>query len=258
MDVIPADTLPAGWCADRAFDRMQTHFFPASARGTKDIGWLKSNFYFSFSNFADPTRSAFGTLLAFNDDFVAPGGGFGTHPHMNMEIISVMLAGSMNHKDSLGYSNVVHTDWVQIMSAGSGLRHEEYSVGEEEVSFLQIWIQPKLQNIQPRYQFRHFPKVNRRNRVQTIVSGEEGATHCWINQNTRISLAYFDQAQTISYRFDPTNKCLFVFVIAGALQIDGQQMQKRDALGIWETGELDIHISEPSEFLIVETPINQK
>jgi quercetin 2,3-dioxygenase len=104
---------------------MQTRYYPAAERGRKDIGWLKSNFVFSFSDFSDPVRSAFGTLVAFNDDYVSPGKGFGIHPHMNMEIISVMLSGSMNHKDTLGYSHIVHEDWVQIMSAGSGIRHEE-------------------------------------------------------------------------------------------------------------------------------------
>ena len=135
---------------------MRVQSFPAADRGIKNIGWLKSNFVFSFSDFGDPSKSAFGTLQAFNDDYVEAGRGFGLHPHMNMEIISLMLSGSMNHKDSMGYSNVVHKDWVQIMSAGSGLRHEEYNVGEDEVNFLQIWIQPKLQNIIPRYQFRYF------------------------------------------------------------------------------------------------------
>ncbi|MFL5772724.1 MAG: pirin family protein, partial [Flavisolibacter sp.] len=164
---------------------MQTLPFPASTRGVKDAGWLKSNFTFSFSDFSDPSRSAFGTLVAFNDDFVNAGKGFGIHPHVNMEIISIMLSGSMNHKDTLGYTNVVHEDWVQIMSAGSGLRHEEYNVGDNDVNFLQIWIQPKLQNINPRYQFRNFPKDGRKNRLQTIVSSEEGQQHCWINQNAK-------------------------------------------------------------------------
>src|SRR3954462_7230184 len=167
---------------------MEFKLYPAEKRGTKDIGWLRSNFIFSFSEYYNPVNSAFGTLVAFNDDFVEAGKGFGLHPHVNMEIISIMLSGSMNHKDSMGYSNVVHEDWVQIMSAGSGLRHEEYNVGDSDVNFLQIWIQPKLQNITPRYQFRYFPKEKRQNKLQTIISNEEGPVHCWINQNTRISL----------------------------------------------------------------------
>ncbi len=141
---------------------MNTQLFPASQRGRKDIGWLKSNFIFSFSEYYNPAASAFGTLITFNDDIVEAGKGFGIHPHVNMEIISIMLKGKMNHKDSMGYNTEVEEGGVQIMSAGSGLKHEEYNIGEEEVNFLQIWIQPKLQNVSPRYQQRSFPKANRK------------------------------------------------------------------------------------------------
>jgi len=237
---------------------MHTILFPASQRGLKDIGWLQSNFFFSFSDFYDPTRSAFGTLLAFNDDFVEAGKGFGIHPHMNMEIISVMLKGSMNHKDSMGYSNVVHEDWVQIMSAGSGLFHEEYNVGEEEVSFLQIWILPKQQNIRPRYQWRQFPKEKRRNELKTIISSEEGLEHCWINQNAKLSLGLYDSAQTINYGFNPVNKCLFLFVIDGAVSVNETRIEKRDAIGIWDTSSVEIKTEGSTEFLLIETPVNQK
>ena len=238
---------------------MQTLLFPATERGTKDIGWLKSNFFFSFSDYANPSKSSFGTLFAFNDDFLQTGKGFGTHPHINMEIISVMLKGSMNHKDSMGYSNVVHEDWVQIMSAGSGLFHEEYNVGDEEVSFLQIWILPKQQNIRPRYQWRQFPKDKRRNQLKTIISSEEGLEHCWINQNAKLSLGLYDETQTINYSFNPVNKCLFVFVINGSLSINGTNLRNRDAIGIWETGNVDIQTTTANtEFLLIETPVNQK
>jgi len=237
---------------------MNIQHFPASGRGLKDIGWLRSHFFFSFSDFQDPTRSAFGTLLAFNDDYVDAGNGFGLHPHQNMEIVSVMLQGSMNHKDSMGYSNVVHEDWVQIMSAGSGLRHEEYNVGNDTVNFLQIWIQPKLQQVQPRYQFRHFPRQLRHNRLVTIVSSEEGAAHCWINQNTKISLGLFDAGTEISYAFNPANKCLFLFVISGSLSVNGTELPARDALGIWNTDSASIRTLSDAEFLLIETPINQK
>src|SRR4051794_23371583 len=237
---------------------MQTKLFPAAERGLKDIGWLKSNFYFSFSDYYNPEKSAFGTLITFNDDYVQAGKGFGIHPHINMEIISVMLRGSMNHKDSMSYSNVVHEDWVQIMSAGSGLYHEEYNVGEGDVNFLQIWIQPKQQNIRPRYQFRYFPKDKRRNKLQTIVSFEEGMEHCWINQNSKMSLGLFDAGRTTSYTFNPVNKCLFVFAIRGSLSINGTALPQRDALGIWDTDHIDITCNDAAEFLIIETPVNQK
>jgi redox-sensitive bicupin YhaK (pirin superfamily) len=237
---------------------MKTILFPAAERGIKDIGWLRSNFVFSFSDYYDPSKSAFGTLLAFNDDFVQAGKGFGIHPHMNMEIISVMLQGSMNHKDSMGYSNVVHEDWVQIMSAGSGLYHEEYNVGDTDVNFLQIWIQPKQQNIRPRYQFRHFPKVKRQNKLQTIVSSEEGLEHCWINQNTKLSLGLFDAGEQVPYTFNPVNKCAFLFAIKGNITVNGTPVRQRDALGIWEVADLAIYCDTDTEFLVIETPVNQK
>lgn len=237
---------------------MQTLLFPASGRGLKDIGWLKSNFFFSFSDFYDPSKSAFGTLLAFNDDFVAAGNGFGIHPHMNMEIISVMLKGSMNHKDTLGYSNVVHEDWVQIMSAGSGLRHEEYNVGEGDVNFLQIWIQPKQQNIIPRYQWRQFPKEKRKNQLKTIVSTDEGLEHCWINQNTKLSLGLYDAGQVVNYALNPVNKCLFIFCIKGSITIGEHKINERDAIGLWDTNRITIQCTSDTEFLVIETPVNQK
>lgn len=237
---------------------MKSTIFRKEQRGVKNIGWLKSHFYFSFSDYCDPTKSAFGTLVAFNDDFVEAGRGFGIHPHANMEIISVLLKGKMNHIDTMGYKTVVEEGGVQIMSAGSGLRHEEYNIGEEEVNFLQIWIEPKLQNITPRYQQRSFPKASRINQLKTIISGGEGQEHCWINQNTNISLGYFDREQEVSYRFNQTNKCLFIFVIEGKLNVDGTDINERDAIGVWETDNVAIHCAAGSHFLVIETPINQK
>ena len=137
---------------------MQAIIHREADRGTKDIGWLLSKFSFSFSSYQNPARNGFGLLKALNDDRVNVGGGFGLHAHTNMEIISIMLQGKMTHKDNLGYAETVEKNWVQIMSAGTGIRHEEHNVGEEEVRFLQIWIEPKLQNISPRYQKRYFPK----------------------------------------------------------------------------------------------------
>lgn len=237
---------------------MQTHYFPAAEKGTKDIGWLKSNFYFSFSDYSNPIKSAFGTLITFNDDYVQPGKGFGIHPHVNMEIISILLAGKMNHKDTMGYSTVVEPGGVQIMSAGSGLRHEEYNIGDDDVNFLQIWIQPKQQNITPRYQQRQFTKEKGKNKLTTIVSYEEGQAHCWINQNAKLSLGYFDAGQQLTYNFNPTNKCLFVFVIEGSIQVNDMPVAKRDALGIWDTNGIQITCPEEAYFLIIETVVNQK
>ncbi|WP_026464329.1 pirin family protein [Adhaeribacter aquaticus] len=235
---------------------MKFELYKPAERGLKDIGWLKSNFIFSFSGFYNPVRAGFGLLRVFNDDFVQPKNGFGIHPHANMEIISIMLAGSMNHIDSLGYKEVVHKDWVQIMSAGSGLRHEEHNVGEDEVNFLQIWIEPKLQNITPRYQRRYFPEEKRLNKLVTVVSNEEGQSHCWINQNAKLSLGYFEQEQTLTYSFNSLNKGIFIYNISGTLQVNQQNLNQREGIGIWETDHLQFSFLSDSKFLLIEVPIN--
>lgn len=235
---------------------MQYVIHKAENRGKKDIGWLVSNFSFSFSSYQQPTNNGFGLLITLNDDVVQKGGGFGLHPHANMEIISVMLQGKMNHKDSMGYTDVVEKDWVQIMSAGSGLRHEEHNVGDEDVNFLQIWIEPKLQNVTPRYQRRFFPKEKRKNQLKTIISNEEGVEHCWINQNAKLSLGYFDAGQSISYNLNPTNKCVYIFVMEGEIEIAGEHIGKRDAIGIWESDSFAIRSTIEAEFIVIEVPIN--
>ena len=237
---------------------MKSELFSKSERALKNIGWLRSHFYFSFSDYFNPLKSAFGTLVAFNDDFVETGKGFGIHPHANMEIISVLLKGRMNHLDSLGYKTIIEEGGVQIMSAGSGLRHEEYNIGDDEVNFLQIWIQPKLQNVTPRYQQRSFPLGKRKNKLQTIVSNEEGLEHCWINQNAKLSLGFFDTKQEVIYKFSPVNKCVFIFLIEGKITIDGKEVEERDAIGIWETDTITIFCNAGAHFLIIETPVNQK
>ena len=142
------------------------------------------------------------------------------------------------------------------MSAGSGLRHEEYNVGEDEVNFLQIWIEPKLQNVTPRYQKRYFPKEKRENSLQTIVSNEEGAGHCWINQNAKLSLGHYTEKTEIAYTLNATNKCVFIFVTEGRVNICGTDIDSRDGIGVWETDIIPLHIEAGSSFVVVEVPVN--
>ncbi|TAE12068.1 MAG: pirin family protein [Bacteroidetes bacterium] len=235
---------------------MQTQVYKATDRGVKDIGWLQSNFTFSFSSYTNPLKNGFGLLKVLNDDVVKPGGGFGLHAHQNMEIISVLLQGSMNHKDSMGHADVVHEDWVQIMSAGSGLRHEEYNVGDNEVHFLQIWIEPKIQNIAPRYQRRSFPKANRANELTTVVSFEEGQKHCWINQNAKISLGYYTQATTLNYTLNPENKAVYIMALTAGVTVENQELAPKDGIGIWQTPTILLSVQPNSQFIVIEVPIN--
>ncbi len=235
---------------------MQQILYPANERGLKDIGWLQSRFSFSFSSYQHPGKKSFGLLHTLNDDIVQPGGGFGLHPHVNMEIISVLLQGTMNHKDSMGYSDVVTEDWVQIMSAGTGLRHEEFNVGNNDVQFLQIWIEPKLQNITPRYQKRHFPKSKRANQLVTIVSNAEGTDHCWINQNAHLRLGYYTAAATIHYPIPTNNTCVYIMNINGLLSVGDTLLQTKDAIGVWQTNEIVLNIEPNTSFIVIEVPIN--
>lgn len=230
--------------------------FPKNERGLKDIGWLKSNFTFSFSGYRNPTKVGFGQLRVFNDDFVQPKSGFGIHPHENMEIISILLAGKMNHIDSLGYKEALQPGAVQIMSAGSGLFHEEHNVGEEGVNFLQIWIHPKVSNVRPRYQRRFFPREKRENEFVRVVSNREGSEHCWINSNSHLNLGYYTKAHELKYGMEEENKCAFLFVIEGRLQVNGQKVETRDAIGLWDESTLHLQVQPNTEFLLIETPIN--
>lgn len=235
---------------------MDVQLFRSAERGVKNLGWLTSNFTFSFSGYYNPAKAGFGLLRVFNDDLVTPPNGFGLHAHYNMEIISIMLAGKMNHIDSMGYSEVVEKDAVQIMSAGKGLRHKEYNVGDDTVNFLQIWIEPKLQNIEPRYQKRIFPEAQRENRLVTVVSHEEGQQHCWINQHAKILLGYYTGEAGIPYACAGTNNCIFIFVIDGSLQVSGNTVEAKDAIGIWNTEEITISIPGAARFVLMEVPVN--
>ena len=235
---------------------MQAIIHREADRGTKDIGWLLSKFSFSFSSYQNPARNGFGLLKALNDDRTDVGGGFGLHAHTNMEIISIMLQGKMTHKDNLGYAETVEKDWVQIMSAGSGIRHEEHNVGEEEVRFLQIWIEPKLQNISPRYQKRYFPKEKRKNKLETIISNREGTAHCWINQNAKVSLGWFEAGKEVAYNIDEINKCIYIFVLSGSINIGNETIGARDGFGIWDNNNLKMNINDETEFVLLEIPIN--
>ena len=195
-------------------------------------------------------------MKALSDDRVNVGGGFGLHAHTNMEIISIMLQGKMTHKDNLGYAETVEKNWVQIMSAGSGIRHEEHNVGEEEVRFLQIWIEPKLQNISPRYQKRYFPKEKRKNKLETIISNREGTAHCWINQNAKVSLGWFEAGKEVAYNIDEINKCIYIFVLSGSINIGNETIEARDGFGIWDNDNLKMNINDETEFVLLEIPIN--
>ncbi|HBH21858.1 MAG TPA: hypothetical protein DDY13_00400 [Cytophagales bacterium] len=231
-------------------------FHEADSRGLANHGWLFSRHTFSFANYFNPERVNFGALRVINDDIVKPGMGFGTHPHNNMEIISIPLRGALEHKDSTGNTEVIKTGEVQIMSAGSGLTHSEYNHSKtEEVNFLQIWVFPKEKNIEPRYEQKMFDLDNNVNRFVNVVA-PDNASAVWINQDAWFSLGKFDEGHIASYRLNRNDSGAYILIIEGSAKINDRELNEKDGLGLTDINELSIESISNSKILIMEVPMN--
>lgn len=227
----------------------------ADSRGTASFGWLHSRHTFSFGRYYDPDRINFGALRVLNDDIVEGGQGFGTHPHDNMEIISIPLKGDLAHKDSTGNTKVIREGDVQIMSAGSGITHSEFNHSEtEKINFLQIWIFPKERDINPRYQQISFSPEDRKNKLQTVVAPDDESA-LWINQDAWFTLTDLNAGKEISYNFHKSDNGTYVFLIDGEAVINGEKLEKRDAMGVTETDNLHMTASKDSQLLLIEVPL---
>ncbi len=228
----------------------------AESRGIADHGWLYSRHTFSFAGYHNPERMGFGKLRVLNDDLVKGGGGFGTHPHDNMEIISVPLAGALRHKDSMGNTHVIREGEVQIMSAGTGLTHSEYNhSASEEVNFLQIWVIPLRRNIEPRYGQKTFAHADRHNRFQTVVAPESSDQSIYINQDAWFSLGDFDAGQSGNYEIRKGGNGVYLFVIDGEIEVADETLGKRDAIGIADADGLALKASQDSQLLVIDVPM---
>jgi redox-sensitive bicupin YhaK (pirin superfamily) len=236
---------------------MITKIHKAETRGYADHGWLKAKHSFSFASYYDETRIHFGLLRVLNDDIVEPAMGFGTHPHDNMEIVTIPLEGSLEHKDSMGHIEVLIPGEIQIMSAGSGLRHSEYNHSKTElVNLLQIWVFPKERDIEPRYDQRVFDDEGKNNKFQTLVSPDkENKDTLWINQNAYFALAKIDSGKEISYNVNLRGNGVYIFIIEGAVTIDGQDFAKRDGIGIEGTEIVTVKANKESYVLAIEVPM---
>lgn len=235
---------------------MTTIFHPASERGHVNFGWLDSHHSFSFGHWYDPNRINFGALRVLNDDIVNGGGGFGTHPHDNMEIVSIPIYGALKHKDSTGTDGVINSGDVQIMSAGSGIRHSEMNAsGDKSTNFLQLWILPKEENIKPRYDQKTFDAAKRLNNWQIVVSPDAADNAVWINQDARFSLLTLDAGKSIEYQNRFSGNGVYVFLIDGKAEAGGQALSKRDAVGISGTDSFSITAQEQSAILAIEVPM---
>jgi redox-sensitive bicupin YhaK (pirin superfamily) len=235
---------------------MKSILHPASERGHVNIGWLDSHHSFSFGHWQDPSKVHFGALRVLNDDIVKGGGGFGAHPHENMEIVSIPLSGALAHKDSTGTDGIIKQGDIQIMSAGSGIQHSEYNASKTgEVNFLQVWVFPKKGNIKPRYDQKAFDAKDRTNKWQIVVSPDEQDGAVWINQDARFALTKIDAGKEISYTPRFKGNGMYVFVIDGKVEAGDQNLSKRDAAGIYETDNVTIKAKEDAELLLIEVPM---
>lgn len=225
----------------------------ADSRGYHDYGWLKTRHTFSFSRYFNPERMNFGVLRVLNDDIVIGGSGFDTHPHDNMEIVSIPLKGSMVHKDSTGHEMVIREGDVQIMSAGTGLYHSEYNhSGTEELNFLQIWIIPKKRNINPRYEQKTFPV---KNNLLTVISPDQSET-LWINQDAYFSLGQTDPGRQFHYSVRKDGNGLYLFVIEGKVTLENEVLERRDGMGLNDIQSVDFQTAPDTRFLVIEVPMN--
>jgi redox-sensitive bicupin YhaK (pirin superfamily) len=230
----------------------------ANTRGNANHGWLNAYHTFSFSSYYNSDRVQFGMLRVLNDDTVAAGMGFGKHPHDNMEIITIPLEGDLAHKDSMGNAETIKSGDIQVMSAGTGIQHSEFNPNEDkQTKLLQIWVFPKVRNVEPRYQQITLNPEDRKNKLQQILSPNPEDEGVWIYQDAWFHLGKFDKDMTLDYDIKKEGNGVYAFVIKGNVTINGTKLETRDGLGIWDTKTLDIQVTEGAELLLLEIPMEQ-
>lgn len=230
----------------------------AETRGHANHGWLDAHHSFSFASYYNPDRMQFGALRVLNDDMVSEGQGFGTHPHDNMEIITIPLEGAIEHKDSMGNSSVIRAGEIQVMSAGSGITHSEFNhYADRKLKLLQIWVFPNKRNVTPRYDQLKLNPEDKHNKLQQILSPKADDPGVWIYQNAWFHIGKFDKDKSTSYNFKEKSNGVYAFVISGEFNVNGNKLATRDALGIWNIDKLSIDsVKEGSEILLLEVPMN--
>lgn len=230
---------------------------PAQSRGAANHGWLKSFHSFSFANYYNPQKMHFGVLRVLNDDEVAPSMGFGTHPHDNMEINSIPLSGELKHKDSMGNEAIIKTGEIQVMSAGTGIQHSEFNASTSDpVKFLQIWLFPNKKNVAPRYDQILLPDLATRNELHQVLSPHAEDAGVWIHQNAWFHMGTFDAGTAQSYTLKDARHGLYLFMIEGSIEIEGETLGARDAIGLSDLNEVSFtSTSENTRVLLMEVPM---
>lgn len=236
---------------------MKTVVHKAATRGRANHGWLDSHHSFSFANYHNPERMNFGVLRVLNDDQVGKGMGFGTHPHDNMEIISIPLEGDLEHKDSMGNTTVIKSGDVQAMSAGTGIQHSEYNVSKtEDVKFLQIWLFPNQRNVTPRYDQISIQDIKTKNELFQILSPNRDDEGVWIHQDAWFHLGEFDNETASTYQLKKEGNGVYFFVLEGNVEVQGENLNKRDGFGVWDNSSIAFIAAKGAKFLAMEVPMN--
>ncbi len=229
----------------------------ANERGHADHGWLNAHHSFSFASWYDAAKVHFGMLRVLNDDIVAPGEGFGSHPHNDMEIITIIFEGALEHKDNMGNGSVIKPGDVQVMSAGTGVMHSEFNPSKtERVNLFQLWIFPKEKGIKPHYDQKTFSTADRINKFQPVASGFKKDGALYIHQDALLSLSDIEKGKTISYNMAKAGNGAYIMVINGKVEVEGETLSRRDALGIYETESFTIKALEDSQLLVIDVPMN--
>ncbi|KAA1246507.1 pirin family protein [Aquimarina sp. RZ0] len=236
---------------------MNTVVHKAETRGNANHGWLNSHHTFSFANYHNPERMNFGVLRVLNDDRVQAGMGFGTHPHDNMEIISIPLEGDLEHKDSMGNVTVIKEGDVQIMSAGTGITHSEYNKNKDkEVKFLQIWVFPKDKNVTPRYDQISIRDIEKTNEFYQILSPNKDDQGVWIHQDAWFHIGKFNAGKSDEYKLQKPGNGIYAFILEGEVEIQGESLSKRDGIGVWNTDSISVTATGFARVLLMEVPMS--
>lgn len=241
---------------NKNINTMNTVIHKAATRGNANHGCLNSHHTFSFANYHNPERMNFGVLRVLNDDTVQAGMGFGTHPHDNMEIISIPLEGDLEHKDSMGNVVIIKEGDVQVMSAGTGITHSEYNKNkDQEVKFLQIWVFPKTKNVTPRYDQISIKDIAKENEFYQVVSPNKGEQGVWLNQDAWFHLGKFTKGNTTEYKINKAGNGVYAFILEGEVEINSQVLAKRDGMGIWDTKSIRVKATADARVLLMEVPM---
>mgnify|MGYP002629286295 CR=1 FL=1 len=231
-------------------------FLAANERGHADHGWLKANHSFSFGGWHNPHRIHFGALRVLNDDTVAPGMGFSTHPHDNMEIITIPLSGSVKHRDSMGNEGVIPAGEVQVMSAGTGITHSELNGSQhDELKLFQIWIIPNQRNVEPRYDQFQIDSTTHHNAFAQLVGPKNSGAGTWIHQDAYIHIASLEAGKSIDYLTKNSANGIYIMAILGQLSVLENELNERDALSVIDTETLTFTAKKNSQFLVLEVPM---